>query len=598
VRPIEINREGPSRRALLQGTLASAMLAASPAWSQEPDGAVQARVDDYLQRLSGFGYSGATLLVSHGEVVLRAGYGLANEADDTPITPETVFDICSMSKTFTAVAALRLSAQGRLRLDDPISRHLPGVPQDKRAITIEQLLSHTGGLERDFPYAEPTAEDYEVVGREEALRRIFAMDLIGAPGEDFAYSNNGYMLAAAIVESAAGRPFQDFIASEIFTPLGLRDTGFWEARPTIPDSRLARSYHCDLTELTNIPIRSGATWADLGGGRIVSTVDDIHAWLEALRGGDFLPAELRDRMWTRVKGNYGLGWQIDEGPGGHRIHHGGDGYGFGAELAFYPEHDLVLANLVNRRNDVLGARYAADRVVPLIALGQTPRIFSYQTTFDLPPSWTPRIALLDRAVGDFRLATGGVLTVRKMSDDAYQLFAVGQDAIDTIMPATADDRAMRARDSERAIQLLRDAIVGDEAAMAPTLREGAPVSVYRESLAGQASDPEMGNLISIDAVGTALWDYPVGSRLTSLKLRFERGERYLRFGWNADDRVMYWGLEGPERFGGIPLRDGGGSRIVAWSMITGRSLQLRLEGRRRIAIATSDGAEASAARIA
>src|SRR5690606_29029356 len=108
----------------------------------------------------------------------------------------------------------------------------------------------------------------------------------------------------------------------------------------------------------------------------------------------------------------------------------------------------------------------------------------------------------------------------------------------------------------------------------------------------------MGILISIDAVGTALWDYPVGSRLTSLKLRFERGERYLRFGWNADDRVMYWGLEGPERFGGIPLRDGGGSRIVAWSMITGRSLQLRLEGRRRIAIATSDGAEASAARIA
>src|SRR5690606_5535605 len=212
-----------------------------------------------------------------------------------------------------------------------------------------------------------------------------------------------------------------------------------------------------------------------------------------------------------------------------------------------------------------------DRVVPLLALGQPPRIFSYQTTFDAPPRWTNQTARLEDAVGAYRLPAGGVVSVRKVNHDAYQLFAVGQDAIDAIMPATAEERAVRARDTERAIQLLRDAIGGNEAAMAPTLREGAPVSAYRASLANQASNEEFGALASIDAVGTTLWDYPVGSRLTSIKLRFARGERYLRFGWSADDRVMYWGLEGPERFGGIRLRAADArSDIVGWSMITGR----------------------------
>src|SRR5690606_33254495 len=178
-------------------------LTALPAWSQGADPSVAAHIDDYLRRLSGFGYSGATLLVRNGETLLRAGYGLADEDARRPITPETAFDICSMSKTFTAVAMLRLVARGRVRLDDAIGRHLDAVPEDKSGITIEQLLSHTGGLDSDFPYAETTAEEYEAAGREEALRRVFAMDLIDAPGSTYIYSNNGYVLAAAIVESAS-----------------------------------------------------------------------------------------------------------------------------------------------------------------------------------------------------------------------------------------------------------------------------------------------------------------------------------------------------------------------------------------------------------
>lgn len=590
-----------SRRGLLLTTLAATAVGALPAWSQQNElpASIPARLDEYLTRVSGFGYSGATLVVKDGAVLLRKGYGMANDADRFPVTPDTIFDPGSHAKTFTAAAMMRLVVQGRVALSDPIGRFLPDAPQDKRTITIEQLLSHTAGLDRDFPVIAPSAE-YEEVSRTEALRRIFATELIDTPGNDYSYSNLGFILAAAIVETAAQQPFRDFVRSEILTPLGLSNTGFWGALPPAPDERLARSYNVDGTQTANLRVRSGTTWADLGGGQMVTTIDDLYAWMTAMRGDAFLPAELRDRMWTPVKGPYGLGWFIDEGPGGRRIHHGGDIAGFGSELAWYPEHNLVLANLANRRNDELGTRYAADRMIPLLVLNQPPRLFAYQTPFDLPPRWTPgRTSRLDAMTGLYRLASGAELTVRKLANGDYRISAVGQDAIDAIMPASPEARALRAGDTQRAIALMRDAIAGDEAAMTPTLREGAPVSNYRRNLGAYASDAEQGNLVAIEPIGTALWDYPVSSRLTSLKLRYERGETYLRFGWDsAQDRVMYWGLEGPESFGLIPLRSSRTSGVVGWSMITGRSLKLRLRGRNRLEIEHSDGARVEAVRSA
>ena len=118
------------------------------------------QLDDYLTRLSGFGYSGATLVAKDGKIILKKGYGFANDSTRTPITPETVFDIGSLAKVFTSAAILRLEEQKRLSVNDSISKYLANVPPDKQEITIRQLLTHTSGMDSDFPYENMIGEDY------------------------------------------------------------------------------------------------------------------------------------------------------------------------------------------------------------------------------------------------------------------------------------------------------------------------------------------------------------------------------------------------------------------------------------------------------
>lgn len=586
-----------SRRTLVAS--AAALSIANPAlaaWREDPlaSGSASNRADDYLRRLSGFGYSGATMLVRNGEVLLRKGYGSANDAEGIPVAADTIFDIGSMAKTFTAGAMLRLVTQGRVQLSDPIARFLAGVPDDKSGITIEQLLSHTGGLARDFDAGESRE-----ISRDEAVQTILATALIGQPGDAFRYSNSGYVLAAAIVELAAECPFREFVRTEILAPLGMTSSGFWGALPTAPDIRFARGYD-DRVETVNLRTVSGTTWADLGGGQMVSTLDDLALWLQAMRGEFFLPRELRDRMWTPVKATYGLGWAIEpDAPGGRRIHHGGDTDGFGAELALYPDHDLVLINLANRVKQFLGTRYAADRILPPLILGQPLRLWPGRAfdVFDVPPRWSADTQALDAAVGTYRLGSGGEITVTKRTDDDYRLAARGQDAIDVIFPTTQDQRAIRARCNERAIALIHAGIVDDRAVLADTLRSGAPIDGYQSALATAAVDAQLGNLISIEAVGTAPFAYPVGGRVTSMKLNYDRGPSYWRVGWDpTEDRVRNMG-DGSATLGSTPLQ-GSGDNVVGWDIVTGRAIRLRLRRRgRHMEIETSDGARTVATRV-
>lgn len=130
------------------------------------------QIDSYLTNLSEFGYSGVMLIVKDGEVILRRGYGMADEQRRIPNTPSTVFDIGSLAKTFTAAAVLTLEQQGKLKVTDRMAQYLPGVPEDKQNITLEQLLAHSAGMDRDFPLANPNGPYYEEVGRDEAVQRI------------------------------------------------------------------------------------------------------------------------------------------------------------------------------------------------------------------------------------------------------------------------------------------------------------------------------------------------------------------------------------------------------------------------------------------
>ena len=158
------------------------------------DSAVARKVDDYLIRLSGFGFTGAVLVARDGQVLLEKGYGSADRKRNLPITKDTAFDIGSNTKDFTKMAILQLAEKKKLSLDDPITRFLENVPADKASITVAQLMDHTAGL------GMYSGRDDEKVTKEEFLRRVLTAPLSSEPGKRESYSNPGYGLLAAIVE--------------------------------------------------------------------------------------------------------------------------------------------------------------------------------------------------------------------------------------------------------------------------------------------------------------------------------------------------------------------------------------------------------------
>ncbi|HYE75142.1 MAG TPA: serine hydrolase domain-containing protein, partial [Blastocatellia bacterium] len=176
------------------------------------NGGLGLKMDAEATQATNEGFSGSVLVAKGETTLLQKGYGLANRDNNIPIKTDTVFSIGSISKRFTAVAIHLLEQQGKLNVNDPITKFFDNVPPDKASITIDQLLRHTSGLGE----YHDTKGDFEEMTKAEALQKIFAQQLKFAPGKQEAYSNSGFTLLAMIVEKASGKPFQAFIKESIF----------------------------------------------------------------------------------------------------------------------------------------------------------------------------------------------------------------------------------------------------------------------------------------------------------------------------------------------------------------------------------------------
>ncbi|MBT3149339.1 serine hydrolase [Streptomyces sp. CHD11] len=179
-------------------------------------------VADFLRRTLPVGPSGTVIAARGDRLAYCGGFGTADRTAGAPASCLTVYDVASITKQFTAAAIVKLEVMGRLRVSDPISRFLRRgrpVPEDKRAITIEHLLTHTSGV------AEALGDDYDPLSREELVSRALSSGLRSAPGEEFRYSNTGYSLLAVIVEEASGESYERFLARHLFEPAGMKQTG-------------------------------------------------------------------------------------------------------------------------------------------------------------------------------------------------------------------------------------------------------------------------------------------------------------------------------------------------------------------------------------
>jgi CubicO group peptidase (beta-lactamase class C family) len=337
------------RRAVV--ALLFALVAGAPAAAHTPPlredattsvGEIGERIVAFAERAAAGGFSGAVLAARDGEVVAAVGVGSADAEGRVPNTPATLFEIASVTKQFTAAAAMRLVQDGKLRLDDPISKHLPGVPESCAAITVEHLLRHTSGI--------PGSNSQ---GSGDEIERVLPTFLRGGPrhepGTRFEYWNQGYAIVSEIIARAAGKPYTAYCAEALFAPAGMRGTCFTgDDAPGGAAVAVGRSSRGAPRSALEHPYGAyGFQYRGMGGA--VTSVWDLWRWDRALRGDGVLAAEWRARLFEPGPGSYGLGWVVRRDRSGRLVHsHGGGVRGFICEVRRYPDEDALLVVLCNR----------------------------------------------------------------------------------------------------------------------------------------------------------------------------------------------------------------------------------------------------------
>jgi CubicO group peptidase (beta-lactamase class C family) len=313
--------------------LALAAAAAPSTGETGAAGSVSAAVDSIFAPAAGKPLPGGVVVVLRdGAVVHAKAYGLSSLAVGEPNTTRTRFRLASVTKSFTALAVMQLVEQGRLGLDDPLEKYVPGFVGGDR-ILIRHLLSHTAGLP-DFM----------------SLEQAMKLPPDGAPGERLNYSNIGYTALGRVIEKVTGVSYGEHLRQAIFEPLGMADTGVDGVEPTAKGDAVGYLFTSDggttKAEFT-------VTGRDAGAGGLHSTAEDMTRWLQALLANRIVKADTFARMATPAalpggrQAVYGFGFMLAPHRGVREVGHGGDISGFNTYVALYPEERLGVIVLCN-----------------------------------------------------------------------------------------------------------------------------------------------------------------------------------------------------------------------------------------------------------
>ena len=287
------------------------------------------------------------------ETVFSRGFGLADVDAGSPIVPETVFRVASVSKMFTAAAVLLLAQDGALSLNDDVRAHVPELPDYGASVTIRRLLNHTGGLpEYETLYFAGDDEgrlDYDSATRVDQLAAIASLPkLTSQPGERFAYTNTDYLLLALIVERVSGMSLQDFAQLRIFGPLGMMDTAFRGESARVRGD--AVPYH--RTDAGAFEPEPAA--AHIGPTGLQTSVRDLLKWGDNLASGAVGGGDLAEMMQTHETLNnggsvgHGYGMFLRDVGGRTLMFHPGGTRGVSAAFAYRPDAGTSFAILCNR----------------------------------------------------------------------------------------------------------------------------------------------------------------------------------------------------------------------------------------------------------
>lgn len=378
--------------------LAIAVTAATSAAADEPTGALNAYIDACAQHLH---FNGSVLVKHEGQTLVSRGVGLANIEHQVPNTPQTVFRIGSITKQFAALLTLQQVQAGKLKLDDPINQYLNDPPDTWAPVTIHHLLCHTSGIFNFTNSPEYPAKQTNL-GRPD--KQVLAMfkdkPLRFAPGEKHEYSNSGYILLGIILEKVTGKKLDALLKQQIFDPAGMNDSRLELSSVIVPHR--AQGYRRLYDKVSN------ASFVDMQGvsaaGALLSTVEDMNRWDQALQEHTLLSAELTEKMFTPVLDHYGYGVVRDDVPGRLQIWHNGGIDGFHSMYVHCPQTrtcSVVLGNFEDGLPDRMGRELIAILFGEAYALPREHRVVQVD-----PQKY-------DALVGKYQLAPGAVFTVTR-----------------------------------------------------------------------------------------------------------------------------------------------------------------------------------------
>jgi CubicO group peptidase (beta-lactamase class C family) len=468
-----------------------------------------AQLAEYGDRIAKLGFTGAAMAAKGDKVLFEKGFGMADRAKKIPNTAETVVNIGSNTKDFTAVAILQLEAAGKLYLEDPITKYFKDVPQDKAGITTLELLKHTAGFEE---YSGPRgAGDYEPVLRDEFLRREMHSELVSKPGEQMHYSNPGYSLLAAIIELISGKSYDEYLDENIFQPLHMTHTGF--VIPHWKPEEQAHGYQ-DGEDWGTVPghphAADGAYWNLRGNGGMQSTLPEMMGFYRALWSDTFLPKAERVKMFP-LSGPIALA--------------GSNGIFF--FIYTYDPAERVAVIVASTDSAMPGEHVSRDifRLAEGREITMPPRVVSAKDEN------------LTQMAGVYGIVPGSSFRVAA-SNDGLRIVAQGQEATSALFAETPAG-SERAKAFNARAKSIYEAVM-HENYMPLSEAIGREMPLERVTANNQKREKNLeeqfGTREGFEVLGTA----PTGRRgtfKTQIRIDFEKGSAVLEYVWEGDQIV-------------------------------------------------------------
>ncbi len=376
-----------------------ALAQANTSAPQQSPQQLAAKIDEYMTAAARVNrFSGSILVARNGQPVISKGYGMANLETQTPNAAQTKHRIGSLTKQFTAMGIMMLQERGKLNVNDSVCKYLADCPQAWQPITIRNLLTHTSGIPNytDFPdFAQMRLQIVNPVSFVETFRN---KPLEFAPGEKFNYSNSGYYLLGLIIERASSKPYAEFLRESIFTPLGMINTNFENARTPAANRSIGYSWQGDnfvKASYVDVSIPYAA-------GALSSTTEDLLRWDAALYTTKLVSQKSLDEIFTPFKSSYGYGWGITKQYNRRVVAHSGGINGFKSFIARFPD-DRVTVVVLSNNEDAPSQRIGG--ALTAIVFGEEYKIPQERRAVALDPK------TLDAYAGQYQLAPTFIITV-------------------------------------------------------------------------------------------------------------------------------------------------------------------------------------------